>query len=37
LVSCYPAFAAFVPHGLPITGVVLLPVEEVEAFLLSYF
>ncbi|MDX2448058.1 MAG: DUF134 domain-containing protein [Desulfobacterales bacterium] len=36
-VSGYPAIAAFVPQGTPITGEVMLTVEELEAIRLSDF
>ena len=36
-VSGYPAIAAFVPQGMPITGEVMLTVEELEAIRLSDF
>ena len=36
-VSEYPAIAAFVPQGTPITGEVMLTVEELEAIRLSDF
>ena len=36
-VSGYPAIAAFVPQGMPITGEVMLSVEELEAIRLSDF
>lgn len=36
-VSGYPAIAAFVPQGVPITGEVMLSVEELEAIRLSDF
>ena len=36
-VSDYPAIAAFVPQGTPITGEVMLTVEELEAIRLSDF
>lgn len=36
-VSGYPAIAAFVPHGMNITGEVLMSVEELEAIRLSDF
>ena len=35
LVSDYPAIAAFVPQGTPVTGEVMLSVEELEAIRLS--
>ncbi len=36
-VSGYPTIAAFVPQGIPITGEVMLSVEELEAIRLSDF
>lgn len=36
-VSAYPAIAAFVPHGMPITGEVSMSIEELEAIRLSDF
>ena len=36
-VSGYPTVAAFVPQGMPITGEVMLSVEELEAIRLSDF
>ena len=36
-VSGYPAIAAFVPQGVPVTGEVFLSVEELEAIRLSDF
>ncbi|MFO7715318.1 DUF134 domain-containing protein [Desulfosarcina sp.] len=36
-VSGYPTIAAFVPQGMPITGEVMLTVEELEAIRLSDF
>lgn len=36
-VSGYPAIAAFVPQGVPLTGEVRLSVEELEAIRLSDF
>jgi len=36
-VSGYPVIAAFVPQGTPITGEVMLTVEELEAIRLSDF
>ena len=36
-VSGYPTIAAFVPEGVPITGEVMLSVEELEAIRLSDF
>ncbi len=36
-VSSYPAIAAFIPQGVPITGEVMLSVEELEAIRLSDF
>lgn len=36
-VSGYPIIAAFVPQGMPITGEVMLSVEELEAIRLSDF
>lgn len=36
-VSRYPSIAAFVPQGMPITGEVMLSVEELEAIRLSDF
>ncbi len=36
-VSGYPSIAAFVPQGVPITGEVMLTVEELEAIRLSDF
>ena len=36
-VSGYPTIAAFVPQGVPITGEVVLSVEELEAIRLSDF
>lgn len=36
-VSGYPTIAAFVPQGVPITGEVMLTVEELEAIRLSDF
>jgi len=36
-VSAYPNIAAFVPQGIPITGEVMLSVEELEAIRLSDF
>ena len=36
-VSGYPTIAAFVPQGVPITGEVMLSVEELEAIRLSDF
>ena len=36
-VSGYPTVAAFVPQGVPITGEVMLSVEELEAIRLSDF
>jgi len=36
-VSDYPAIAAFVPQGTPVTGEVMLTVEELEAIRLSDF
>ena len=36
-VSSYPTIAAFVPQGTPITGEVMLTVEELEAIRLSDF
>jgi len=36
-VSAYPTIAAFVPQGIPITGEVMLSVEELEAIRLSDF
>ena len=37
VVSGYPAITAFVPQGIPITGEVMLSVEEREAIRLSDF
>ena len=37
LVSAYPVIAAFVPHGMSITGEVVLSLEELEAIRLSDF
>ena len=36
-VSSYPTIAAFVPQGMPISGEVMLTVEELEAIRLSDF
>jgi len=36
-VSAYPAIAAFVPHGVPLTGEVSMSIEELEAIRLSDF
>lgn len=36
-VSAYPTVAAFVPHGMPITGEVSMSIEELEAIRLSDF
>jgi len=36
-VSGYPTIASFVPQGMPITGEVMLTVEELEAIRLSDF
>jgi uncharacterized protein len=36
-VSGYPNIAAFVPQGIPITGEIMLSVEEMEAIRLSDF
>ena len=36
-VSSYPTIAAFVPQGMPISGEVMLSVEELEAIRLSDF
>lgn len=36
-VSGYPAIAAFIPQGVPVTGEVMLSVEELEAIRLSDF
>jgi predicted DNA-binding protein (UPF0251 family) len=36
-VSSYPSIAAFVPQGIPISGEVMLSVEELEAIRLSDF
>ncbi len=36
-VSAYPTIAAFVPHGMPITGEVSMSIEELEAIRLSDF
>ena len=36
-VSAYPVLAAFVPRGIPVTGEVLMTVEEFEAIRLSDF
>ena len=36
-VSSYPTIAAFVPQGMPVTGEVMLSVEELEAIRLSDF
>ena len=36
-VSGYPAIAAFVPHGMSITGEVSMTLEELEAIRLSDF
>ena len=36
-VSGYPTIAAFVPQGVPVTGEVMLSVEELEAIRLSDF
>ncbi len=36
-VSAYPVIAAFVPHGISITGEVFMSVEELEAIRLSDF
>ena len=36
-VSGYPTIAAFVPQGMPVTGEVMLTVEELEAIRLSDF
>ena len=36
-VSAYPVLAAFVPRGIPVTGEVLMTVEELEAIRLSDF
>jgi len=36
-VSGYPTIAAFVPQGMPITGELMLTVEELEAIRLSDF
>ena len=36
-VSAYPTIAAFVPQGVPITGELMLSVEELEAIRLSDF
>lgn len=36
-VSGYPTIAAFVPQGMPITGEVMLSIEELEAIRLSDF
>jgi predicted DNA-binding protein (UPF0251 family) len=36
-VSGYPAIAAFVPQGVPVTGELFLSVEELEAIRLSDF
>ena len=35
IVSGYPTITAFVPQGVPITGEVMLSVEEMEAIRLS--
>ncbi len=37
VVSSYPTIAAFVPQGMPISGEVMLSVEELEAIRLSDF
>jgi len=37
LVSAYPTIAAFVPHGMPLTGEVSMSIEELEAIRLSDF
>jgi uncharacterized protein len=37
VVSSYPAIAAFVPQGMPITGELMLSIEELEAIRLSDF
>ncbi|BBO84958.1 DUF134 domain-containing protein [Desulfosarcina ovata] len=37
IVSSYPTIAAFVPQGMPISGEVMLSVEELEAIRLSDF
>ena len=36
-VSAYPAIAAFVPHGVPVSGELFLTMEELEAIRLSDF
>lgn len=36
-VSAYPAIAAFVPHGISVSGEVFMSVEELEAIRLSDF
>jgi predicted DNA-binding protein (UPF0251 family) len=36
-VSAYPAIAAFVPHGISISGEVFMSIEELEAIRLSDF
>jgi uncharacterized protein len=36
-VSSYPTIVAFVPQGMPVTGEVMLSVEELEAIRLSDF
>lgn len=36
-VSAYPAIAAFVPHGIPVSGEVSMSLEELEAIRLSDF
>jgi predicted DNA-binding protein (UPF0251 family) len=36
-VSSYPAIAAFVPHGIAVSGEVFMSVEELEAIRLSDF
>jgi len=36
-VSAYPAIAAFVPHGMPVTGEVSMSLEALEAIRLSDF
>ncbi|MFA7453439.1 MAG: DUF134 domain-containing protein [Desulfobulbaceae bacterium] len=36
-VSAYPIIAAFVPHGMPVTGEISMSIEEFEAIRLSDF
>lgn len=36
-VSAYPTVAAFMPHGMPVTGEIAMTVEELEAIRLSDF